>query len=169
MNILTTSDLPYKLGRKTKGLRAKPMVNLIVDRTVMSKFLVDTLEAKEPAHTDAMFCIGENNDAWQQSAKKMLMTYTVDAIDPDGWMVCNPKPSNVVEFCQITNDVLDMVNWGHHGWGYIQGVWGEMVEGQPNMQHFALGDFIVRRRGDTSDVWVVANKIFTNSYDEIVE
>lgn len=71
MNILNTQLLPYKVAKKTKGLRAKPMVTLLVDRTVMVKFLVDTLEAKEPVHADAMFCIGESNDAWQQSAKKL--------------------------------------------------------------------------------------------------
>jgi hypothetical protein len=47
MELLDTTKLTYKVGRKTKGLRAKPMVTLLVDRTVMAKFLVDTLEAKE--------------------------------------------------------------------------------------------------------------------------
>ena len=38
---------------------------------------MDTMEAREPVSADAMMCIGETNDAWQQSA-----------VDADGWMVC---------------------------------------------------------------------------------
>jgi hypothetical protein len=169
MEILNTSKLTYKVGRKTKGLRAKPMVTLLVDRTVMAKFLVDTLEAKEPVHADAMFCIGESNDAWQQSAKKLLAKYTVDAIDPDGWMVCNPKQENSVEFCKITNDALDQAGWAKDcGMGYIQGNWGEAVLGLgSNLQRFKMGDFVVRNREDHADTWIVDQKIFLNSYTEI--
>jgi len=161
MELLDTSKLTYKVGRKTKGLRAKPMVTLLVDRTVMAKFLVDTLEAKEPVHADAMFCIGESNDAWQQSAKKLLSKYTVDAIDPDGWMVCNPKQENSVEFCQITNTMLGSADF------CIQGNWGETIDGMPNIQRFKLGDFVVRNREDYTDTWIVDQKIFLNSYTEI--
>ena len=159
MTILNTSTLTYKVGRKTKGLRAKPMVTLLVDRAVMAKFLVDTLEAKEPVHADAMFCIGESNDAWQQSAKKLLAKYTVDAIDADGWMVCTPKQENSVEFC-----VLQETTYG----GYIQGNWGETVEGLgTNLQRYKPGDVIVRNREDHTDTWVVDRKIFLNTYAEI--
>jgi hypothetical protein len=170
MELLNTTKLTYKVGRKTKGLRAKPMVTLLVDRTVMAKFLVDTLEAKEPVHADAMFCIGESNDAWQQSAKKLLAKYTVDAIDPDGWMVCNPKQESSVEFSQITTDALDQINWtGETNSGYIQGNWGETVVGFGcNLQRFKPGDFVVRNREDHSDTWIVDKKIFLNSYTEIV-
>lgn len=168
MTLLNTSTLTYKVGRKTKGLRAKPMVTLLVDRTVMAKFLVDTLEAKEPVHADAMFCIGESNDAWQQSAKKLLAKYTVDAIDDDGWMVCNPKAESSVEFCQLDNNMLDQAGWGQRGVGYIQGNWGETVPGLgENLQRFKLGDFVVRNREDHSDTWIVDRKIFLNTYTEI--
>jgi len=157
MILLDTTTLTFRVAKKTKGLRAKPMVTLLVDRTVMSKFLVDTLEAKEPVHADAMFCIGESNDAWQQSAKKLLSKYTVDAIDPEGWMVCNPKMENSVEFCQV-NDTT----------GYIQGIWGEAVLGLgSNLQRYKSGDFVVRNREDHTDTWVVDEKIFKNSYTEI--
>ncbi len=160
IKILNTSELTFKVGRKTKGLRAKPMVTLLIDRTVMAKFLVDTLEAKEPVHADAMFCIGESNDAWQQSAKKLLAKYTVDAIDPDGWMVCNPKQECSVEFCQIPSTISSG--------GYIQGNWGEVVLGLgSNLQRFKPGDFVVRNREDHSDTWIVDQKIFNNSYTEI--
>lgn len=161
MELLDTNTLTFKVAKKTKGLRAKPMVTLLVDRTVMSKFLVDTLEAKEPVHADAMFCIGESNDAWQQSAKKLLSKYTVDAIDPEGWMVCNPKMENSVEFSQTQVGE----GFGHGGW--IQGNWGETIEGMPNLQRYKSGDFIVRNREDHTDTWVVDQKIFINSYTEV--
>lgn len=157
MNITDTSKLiNWRVAKKVKGLRAKPMVNLLVDRTVMAKFLVDTLEAREPVHADAMFCIGESDDAWQQSAKKLLQKYTVDAIDSDGWMVCNPKPDASVDFYQIVN--YD---------GVIQGNWGETIDGVPNLQRYNAGDFIVRNRDDHTDCWVVARKIFANTYTEL--
>lgn len=58
MHLLDTSASLWRIGKKTKTLRAKPMVNLLVDRTVMARFLVDTLEWREPVSADAMFCIG---------------------------------------------------------------------------------------------------------------
>lgn len=167
MILLNASALTYRVARKTKGLRAKPMVTLLVDRAVMAKFLVDTLEAKEPVHADAMFCIGESNDAWQQSAKKLLAKYTVDAIDPDGWMVCTPKAENSVEFCEINNDSLDQAGWAERGMGYIQGNWGETIGGHQNLQKFKLGDFLLRNREDHTDQWIVDRKIFINTYTEI--
>jgi hypothetical protein len=145
----------WRVAKKTKGLRAKPMITLLVDRAVMAKFLVDTLEAREPVQPDALFCIGESNDAWQQSAKKLLAKYTVDAIDSEGWMVCNPKPDNSVEFRECMDDI------------YITGHWGETIDGVPNQQRARFGDFILRNREDTTDQWVVARKIFINTYSEI--
>jgi len=155
MILLDANTLNFGVAKKTKGLRAKPMVTLLVDRTVMSKFLVDTLEAKEPVHADAMFCIGESNDAWQQSAKKLLSKYTVDAIDPEGWMVCNPKMENSVEFAQTSFA------------GFLQGNWGETFGEYKNIQRYKAGDYIVRNREDHTDMWVVDEKIFKNSYTEI--
>lgn len=159
MKLLSTDSLEFKIARKTKGLRAKPMVTLLVDRAVMAKFLVNTLEAREPVHPDAMFCIGESNDAWQQSAKTLLQKYTVDAIDADGWMVCNPKAENSVEFYQIPASAES---------GYVQCLWGEAVYGIGSMlQRYEPGDYILRDRGNSHDVWVVNGKIFMNSYTEI--
>lgn len=156
------TDTPWWVARKTKPLRAKPMVNLLVDRSVMSKFLVDTLEAREPVSSDALFCIGEMNDAWQQTAKKLLAKYNVEAIDADGWMICVPKPDNSVEFKEVHSEWL-MPNEK----GYIVGLWGETVGEMKNLQAFEAGDFIARNREDHSDVWVVRRKIWLNSYTQI--
>ena len=150
--------VPWRIGRKTKSLRAKPMVSLLVDRGVISKFLIDTLEAREPVSADTVFCIGETNDAWQQTAKKLLAKYTVEAIDADGWMVCVPKPDNSVEFFEVPAD------WQP---GCIIGLWGETIGSAKNVQRFDGGDFIARNREDHNDTWVVRRKIWLNSYTEI--
>ena len=113
----------WKRAKKTKGLRAKAMVNLIVDRSVMSKFLIDTLEAKEPISPSTMFCIGIAGDAWQQSPKALLKKYDIKDIDDDGWMHCEPKPDNEVQFKESENN------------GWLTGQWGETVDGVPNQQY----------------------------------
>ena len=147
----------WRRGKKTKGLRAKPMVNLIVDRGVMAKFLVDTLEAKEPVSPNAMFCIGEAGDAWQQTPKALLKKYDILDVDNDGWMVCQPKPDNEVEFYESTQD------------GYITGHWGETVDGVPNQQWCNTGDFVLRNPQDTTDQWVAQRKLFLNTYSVLGE
>ena len=157
LNVFDTSkNIAWRIGRKTKSLRAKPMVSLIVDLSVMAKFLIDTLEAREPVDKNTMFCIGETNDAWQQTPDKLLAKYTVDDIDEDGWMVCVPKPDNSVEFTVAEES------------GYIVGLWGETIDGVQNLQQFDAGDVIARNREHTEDQWVVRKKIWDNSYTEIV-
>lgn len=171
MHILSTAAVNWSVAKKTKPLRAKPMVTLLVDKSVMPKFLVDTLEAKEPVSANAMFCIGESNDAWQQTPEKLLAKYTVTSIDNDGWMVCEPKPENSVEFVEVTRELLEQLGaWEAYvtlGHGYIQGQWGQEVEGHKNLQQFAIGDFIARNRQDVTDQWIVRRKIWMNSYTQI--
>lgn len=168
MHILNTQPLSWGVAKKTKPLRAKPIVTLLVDKSVMAKFLVDTLEAREPVGPDAMFCIGQSNDAWQQTAKKLLAKYNVTDIDSDGWMVCEPKPENSVEFIEVTREVLEAAGaWEAYveaGHGFLRGQWGQTYDGEANLQKFAIGDFVARNREDVSDQWVVQRKIWTNSY-----
>ncbi len=147
--------MQWKRAKKTKGLRAKPMISLLVDRSVMSKFLVDTLEARESVGPNAMFCIGDAGDAWQQMPKSLLSKYDVTDVDDDGWMVCIPKPGNEVQFYEAKND------------GYITGRWGETVDGKENQQRFSVGDFVLRNPEDQDDMWVVQRKIFLNTYAEL--
>jgi len=162
MHLVDTSTIrDWRIGRKTKGLRAKPMVSLLVDRSVMSKFLVDTLEAKEPVAANTMFCIGEGNDAWQQSPAKLLKKYDVVNVDEDGWMVCTPKAENSVEFYEVPLIPLSTEPT------YVVGNWGETIDGIENLQAFEAGDCIVRNRGDSSDVWIVRRRIWLNTYTEI--
>jgi hypothetical protein len=157
---LTATEITeWKVAKKTKPLRAKPVVNLLVDRSVLNKFLVDTLEAKEPIHEGNVICIGETNDAWQQEPKKLLKKYQVTAIDKDGWMVCEPYPDNSVDCFQV--DFLINTHSGEH---YLKALWGETFGSHSSCQRFAEGDWILRNREDHNDVWVVRKKLFANSY-----
>lgn len=152
----------WNVAKKTKPVRAKPIVNLLVDRTVLNKFLVDTLEAREPISESNVICIGESGDAWQQEPKKLLKKYQVTAIDKDGWMVCEPYPDNSVECFQWTSHINT-----HSGEHYLKAMWGENFESYGPCQRFAEGDWILRNREDHNDVWVVRKKLFDNSYNII--
>lgn len=159
MKIDTTSITGWRIASKTATLRAKPLITLIVDRTIASKFLVETLEAKEPVSPDALFCIGGAGDAWQQMPKKLLAKYDVTAIDADGWMVCTPKPDNSVNCIEV-----DPAQCAVDGSFTIVGQWGETVNGVANVQKGTAGDFICQNRTDATDVWIVRRKLFLNTY-----
>lgn len=149
----------WRIGKKVRPLRAKPLINLVVDRSVSSKFLVDTLEGKEPLGDGAVICIGEAGDAWQQMPAKLLAKYTVTSIDSEGWMVCEPRPDNAVEVVCVEKEDIEAEQF------FVIGQWGETLEdGTKNVQRGTVGDYICRNRTDPTDVWVVRRKIFNNSY-----
>ena len=153
----TKMNTEWCRAKKTKGLRAKAMINLIVDKSVVNSFLLDTLEGREPVGPSSMFCIGAAGDAWQQSPKALLKKYDIKDIDNDGWMVCEPKPDNEVQFIE---NGLDQ---------YITGHWGETVDGIPNQQWCKVGDFVLRNPADITDMWVVQRKLFNNTYSILGE
>ena len=103
MRIDTSKILTWSKASKTKPVKAKPLVTLLVDKTVVNKFLVATLEGNEPLGDGVVICIGKSGDVWQQTPKKLLQKYNVTSIDNDGWMVCEPKPDNVVNCIQVKN------------------------------------------------------------------
>ena len=47
----------------------------------------------------------------------------------------------------------------------IVGQWGEIVNGEKNIQTASLGDFICQNQTDPTDVWIVNRKIFINTYN----
>lgn len=166
----------WGIAKKTKNIKAKPLISIMIDRSVTNKFLVDTLEGKEPLGDGAIICIGESNDIWQQMPKKLLQKYDVIEIDKDGWMVCQPKPDNSVECVEITEilDGIDELNvaydWSVKGEYFIIGQWGEPMFFQDKdilFQRAELGDFICRNREDKTDAWIVKRKIFLNTYNII--
>lgn len=158
--IFDTTFLQWKNATKTQPIKAKALINLLVDRSVLSKFLVDTLEGKEPLADGAVICVGSHNDAWQQMPKKLLAKYNVVEIDAEGWMICEPRPDNGVECYQVPAELLakDEQN-------YIIGKYGETLPcGMQNAQKVEAGDYICRDRNDPTDQWVVRRKIFENTY-----
>jgi hypothetical protein len=104
MRINTAGISNWKVASKTRPIKAKPLVNLMVDRSVVSKFLIDTLEGKEPLGDGVVICLGEAGDAWQQMPKKLLQKYVVKSIDKDGWMDCEPLPDNAVNCVEVTRE-----------------------------------------------------------------
>ena len=163
MKKISTDDFPvWMIGKKTRNIKAKPLISIMVDKNVLSKFLLDTIEGREPLGDGSIICLGESNDVWQQSQNKLLQKYSVIEIDKDGWMVCEPRPDNSVECIEITNNSIN----SNDSEFYVIGHWGEQTpEGM--IQKGKLGDFICRSRTDSTDVWIVARKIFINTYNII--
>lgn len=159
MKINTSILTGWRIASKTRPIKAKPLINLLVDRTVTSKFLVDTLEGKEPLGDGVVICVGEAGDTWQQMPAKLLKKYQVVAIDKDGWMDCNPLPDNAVDVIEVPESQTDI------GGFYIIGQWGETVGNEKNVQRGVAGDFICRSQTDHTDVWVVRRKLFLNTYN----
>ena len=178
MKKINVEQIPnWNIAKKTKNIKAKPLISIMVDRNVLNKFLVDTLEGREPLG-GSIICLGESNDVWQQMPKKLLQKYNVIEIDKDGWMVCEPRPDNSVECIEITKElqsVTDKVDmWiSEKEDFFIIGQWGETMNLTPDVsisiQRCDIGDFICRNREDKSDVWVVKRKIFINTYNIIHE
>lgn len=176
MKIVTEWIKDWKVASKTQPIKAKPLITLLVDRTVTSKFLVDTLEGKEPLGDGVVICVGGAGDAWQQMPKKLLAKYDVTAIDENGWMVCTPKPDNAVNCIEVTKEFLhipgqlcvakppseEMYRVADF---YVVGQWGQTEPDLgKNIQYGMAGDFVCQNRTDPSDVWVVKRKLFLNTY-----
>lgn len=155
----------WNIAKRTKKIKAKPLVSLLVDRSVINKLLIDTLETKD----DSIICIGENNDIWQQMPSKLLQKYNVIDVDNDGWMVCEPKPENSVNCVEITN-ILSTSIMDHKGdWNpsekYFIVAWGESFSISTGENVNAeVGDFICQNREYPDDIWIVSRKIFNNTY-----
>ena len=153
MRIDTHKIVDWKRATKTKPVKAKPLVNLLIDKTIVNKFLVDTLEGNEPIGDGVVICVGEAGDVWQQTPKKLLQKYNVTSIDDDGWMVCEPRPNNSVRCYQFGSSDFSVV-----------GLWGATVGGEKNIQFGEAGDYICQSESDEPDVWIVKKKIFENTY-----
>jgi len=149
----------WNVASKTKAIKAKPLINLLVDKQVTNKFLLDTLEGREPLGDGSVICVGETGDIWQQMPNKMLQKYSVEAIDDDGWMICEPRPDNAVDCSEVLSQQCD-----NEGKFYIIGQWGETIGEEQNVQKGVSGDFICRNRIDQTDAWIVNRKLFLNTY-----
>ena len=163
MRINTNTITDWRIASKCRPIKAKPLISILVDRTVTSKFLVDTLEAKEPLGDGVVICVGEAGDTWQQMPKKLLQKYTVKAIDKDGWLECEPIPDNAVNCVEISDSQCSTDGFNRNVFSII-GLWGATVNGEKNIQTGVAGDFICQNQTDPTDVWIVARKLFLNTY-----
>lgn len=160
----TNQLVNWKKAQKTKGLKAKPLSSLLVDRSVLAKFLVSTLEGNETLDIGNVICIGQSDDAWQQTPKALFKKYNIVGLDEDGWMLCEPKPENEVEFVEIdesffteTTTILEVRQF------YIIGLWGKDTPEGP-VQYGKCGDIVCRQPYDHNDVWIVRRRLFDNTY-----
>jgi hypothetical protein len=155
----------WKIANKIRPIKAKPLVNLLVDRTITKKFLLDTLEGKEPLGDGVVICIGEAGDTWQQTSKKLLSKYVVKGIDVDGWMDCEPLPDNAVDCVEVTPE-MNSLKYNVPPYFHIVGLWGATnpATGEKNIQSGAEGDFICRNQTDHTDVWIIRRQLFLNTY-----
>ena len=172
--IRTDEIKTWNVAKKTKKIKAKPLISIMVDKNVLSKFLLDTLEGKEPLGDGTIICLGESNDIWQQMPKKLLQKYTVEEIDNDGWMVCEPRPDNSVNCIEITEKLLPVIDtvdlWAAKEEFFIVGHFGEsinLLDATILVQRADIGDFICQSREDATDFWIVKRKIFINTYNII--
>ena len=173
MKLDLTKITAWNKCSKTKSIKAKPLRSLLIDENVFNKFLVNTLEGREPLALASIICLGEGGDIWQQTAKKLLSKYEVVDIDTDAWLICKPKDGNISECVEITDSVvrpnLDPAihdNRQDDGNYYILAQWGEETS-EGNIQRCKAGDYILRDPNNISDVWIVARSFFLNTYSVV--
>lgn len=175
----THPDLPWVQVVKHGTMLAKPSCLVVTDTLITKKLLLETLEGEEKLGLNAVICVGPFQDAWQQTASKMLAKYDVTDITGDGWMVCTPKPDNSVYGIEITEDFYfeGEVMWHIEDIGgewnaqdrafHIRALWGTnrgLPPNQHTVQYGHIGDWVLRSPHDPKDVWIVKEKIFRNTY-----
>lgn len=160
--LIDVDSLNFVRAKKTKPLRAKPMAQILVDPSVREKFLLQTLEGNQILKAGSIMCVGIGNDAWQQTQANLFKKYTVESVDDNGWMTCQPKPENEVQAAEITEEFKNTFS--------LKAQWGEeyFVNGAQTFLQFGItGDFVLRRPDDNSDLWIVARKMFLATYEFI--
>lgn len=157
MHLKITNRFP-KFARKVQPIRAKPLANLLVDRSILSKFLLDTLEGTAAIGDGVVICRGDAGDVWQQIPSKLLKKYDVTDIDSEGWLICTPKPENSINIMEVTPDMA-----GNNGEFYILGNFGVQCD-DGLRQYGEVGDYIGQNCDNPTDIWVIKRKIFQNTY-----
>jgi len=141
---------------KTKAIKAKPINVLLADSSVLSKFLLDTIEGHASLKAGSMICIGAAGDAWMQSKEKLIAKYNITDIDGEGWITCVPKPDNEVFAVEIDHDFCVYAQYGED----------HVVDGAKRHVLFGkAGDWMLQSTTDRNDVWIVAQKLFNATYE----
>jgi len=157
-----TRLMSFRLATKTKPIQAKVLSSVLADRTIASKFLLDTLEGRQAIQLGpVVVCVGAGSEVWQQKVKKLLDKYTVTDITEDGWMTCTPKPENEVWAVEFSGGSFALL-----------AQWGEKIESHANsdligkfFQKGQPGDYILRSVADPNDFWIVKRSLFDSTYD----
>ena len=157
--ILDTSNLTWFTASKTKPIFVRTWAEIFGPQVLFysKNLLLKTLEANEPIDPEAVLCVGQSGDVWQQTAKAVDKKYEFveyASYPQTGWAVYKPRDGNAVDAFEATQG------------GYIVGLWGEEVPalGAKNLQRVKVGDFICRQPHDHNDQWVVQRNLFLNSY-----
>ena len=156
----TSKHWTGQTARKTKVLYAKSFRQIFADHTVFDDFQLCTLEGNQSFTIDSMMCKGELGDTWQQTRYALDRKYDIVGVDVYGWIMYKPKPTSSVEFFAVTPEMLSWTDTN-----YIVGLHGDTIGEIENCQKVASGDFIARDPADHNDQWVVARKIWINSYE----
>lgn len=161
MKRINIADLTnWHLGKKTKPIRVKPLINILIDKVVTNEFLLKTLEGTQELDHNSLVCIGETSECWQQKSTDFLNKYDVKEWDNDGWIIGVPKDgeASTVKCTEITFKETD----GDPDIYIIAG-WGKATDEGP-AQYGHVGDFICQHRSNPEDNWIVARNTFLNTY-----
>lgn len=152
------TDAPWRSAVKTKPIKAKLLKSIITEpNDFMKSFLLETLEGIQALRADVpgtMVCFGQDFDAWQQTKAKLFGKYTVVDITDDGWLVCNPKPDVAVN-CFVVEEKEFA----------IKAQWGVQQPDGTFLQFGKAGDVVCQSQSDPTDFWIVARKVFINTYE----
>lgn len=166
--IIRTDNLTWHKAAKTKPIRAKPLASIMNDLWLVfnGKLQLVTLEGPQPLKQGSFICRGIENEVWQQESKKLHDKYNPTVVDSDGWTVFEPKPGLEVNVCQITVDHFKDGDNQSGGFG-IEALWGKEFERngvKVQMQYGCLGDYVAQVIEDPKDVYIIARKIYDNTY-----
>jgi hypothetical protein len=157
--LVNTAEIAvWRRAKKTKGIKAKAMNALLADESMLSKFLLDTIEGTQTLKAGSIVCMGSAGDAWQQKERKLFSQYNVTGMTPDGWMLCEPKPDVERDAYEVAADQC-----GPDGDFSIIGQWGteQILDNKKVYLQFGkVGDIICRNPEDHTDVWIVRRKEF---------
>lgn len=163
--LIDAQALSYRKAAKTKSIKVKALSTILSDPGVAEKVLLATLEGSQSLKANSFVCWGVDNDVWQQTEEALHKKYTLDSVDPDGWIHCSPKPENETNACQILDSEHQL---GPHGGFSILAPWGDerVLDGkQVYLQYGIANDYVMQVPSNPTDVYRIALSFFKNTYE----
>jgi hypothetical protein len=159
MTLVEPAAFAWLRARKTKPIRAKLLRDVLRADEVIHKFMLQTLEGHQAVRDvpGTMICIGAaaDFDVWQQERKKLFAKYNITDIDDNGWLLCEPKPDAEVDCYEVlATEPFE-----------IRALFGTTQPDGSFRQTGQPGDFVCRSRSDPNDMWIVARRVFFNTYE----